>query len=98
MKNKAPRWIVLLLLLVLSSLVANIVMTVKLFSKVDDVAVCLNKKALPCAAIPTRYILQEPECADKLLKAMNVTNVHILSWNATVLYQPNHKENDISAN
>ena len=29
-------------------------------------------------AVPVRFVLDEPECADKLLRAMNVTRVRIL--------------------
>jgi len=32
----------------------------------------------PCLAIPTKFILQEPECAGKLLRAANISNVRIL--------------------
>lgn len=85
MKNKTSVWTVFLMLLVLSSVAANIVMTAKLSGKVDAVALCIKKKPLPCAAIPIRYVMDEPECANKLLQAMNVTNVHVLSRNATVL-------------
>ena len=40
---------------------------------------------LPCPAIPTRFVLDDPECADKLLRAMNVTNVRILPRGSSVL-------------
>lgn len=30
-----------------------------------------------CMAIPVKLILEDPECADKLLRAMNVTNVRV---------------------
>jgi hypothetical protein len=32
---------------------------------------------LPCAAIPTQYVIEEPEYTNKLLRSMNVTNVRI---------------------
>ena len=38
-------------------------------------------RSLPCQAIPLRYVEEDPICADKLLHAMNVTNVHIHTWN-----------------
>jgi hypothetical protein len=31
----------------------------------------------PCAALPVRFVHEEPACADKLLRAMNISNVHI---------------------
>lgn len=33
---------------------------------------------LPCQAIPTKLILEDPACADKLIQAMNVTGVRVL--------------------
>jgi hypothetical protein len=30
-----------------------------------------------CTALPTRFVLQDPECAQKLLDAMNVSSVRI---------------------
>lgn len=42
-----------------------------------------NRGSLPCAALPTRFVLDSPECAQKLLDAMNVTNVRVHSANAT---------------
>ncbi len=33
--------------------------------------------SLPCGAVPTRLILEDPICAQKLLDSMNVTNVRI---------------------
>jgi hypothetical protein len=32
---------------------------------------------LPCAAIPRKFIQDDPRCANKLLESMNVTNVRI---------------------
>ena len=38
---------------------------------------------LPCSAIPTRLVLEDPACAQKLLESMNVTNVRVKSrWSA----------------
>ena len=40
---------------------------------------CQNpRESLPCQAVPIRFVIDEPECADKLLRSMNVTNVHVL--------------------
>jgi hypothetical protein len=38
-----------------------------------------KRAPLPCGAIPIQFVLKEPECANKLLRSMNVTNVHISS-------------------
>ena len=39
----------------------------------------IRRDALPCAAIPTRFVLDSPECAQKLLDAMNVSKVRVVS-------------------
>jgi len=33
------------------------------------------RRTLPCQAIPVRFAMDNPECANKLLASMNVTNV-----------------------
>lgn len=50
-----------------------------------------KRAPLPCGAIPIQFVLEEPECANKLLRSMNVTNVHILPkesvdllWNRSI--------------
>ena len=72
MKQKTAVVIMILLSLILIGVAANIIITIR---TVPGTPV---KTSLPCAAIPTRYVLEYPECADKLLRAMNVTNVRIL--------------------
>ena len=84
MRNKVSAWGIILILLILVGLIANSIMMVKMSKRIETLALCIEKKSLACAAIPTRYVMEEPECADKLLRAMNVTNVHILPRNATV--------------
>jgi hypothetical protein len=50
----------------------------------------------PCLAIPTKFILQEPECAEKLIEAANVSNVRIVSSEA--LGTAPHNQSPILAN
>ena len=73
MKQKTTVLIMVLLLLLLAGVTADIIITLK------TVPSRLDRQSLPCAAIPTRYVLEYPECADRLLRAMNVTNVRILA-------------------
>ena len=41
---------------------------------------CQNtQKSLPCQSLPIRFVMDEPECADKLLRSMNVSNVRVLT-------------------
>lgn len=77
----SPRLLVGLALLSLLVL-GNLLLTARLFAHIERT--CLHadqKRSLPCSAIPTRFVLDDPECADKLLRAMNVTNVRVLPKN-----------------
>ena len=38
----------------------------------------LQHESLPCKAVPVEFVIEEPECADKLLTSMNITNVRIM--------------------
>ncbi len=38
-----------------------------------------SREVLECGAIPIELILGDPACADKLRRAMNVTNVRVLA-------------------
>lgn len=52
-----------------------------LASVVIDAGVRLNANDKPCLAIPTRFILEEPQCAEKLVRAANVSGVRvIMNW------------------
>jgi hypothetical protein len=77
--------VIALLILLLGVSIAHVVITVRHWSALS--ASCppvIVPRSLPCQAIPLRYVEDEPVCADKLLRAMNVTNVRIQTWNATL--------------
>jgi hypothetical protein len=60
--------------------VINVFVIVKLILVLGELREEYPSRAnLPCGAIPIRFVLEEPECANKLLISMNVTNVHISS-------------------
>ena len=62
------------------SLLANLVLAMTLSHRVEKLAAIPEApRSLPCQAIPTKLILEDPACADKLLRAMNVTNVRVVS-------------------
>jgi len=73
LKHKVFVLITVLLVLILIGIVVDIVITHRATSATPV------KSSLPCQAIPLRYISEYPECADKLLEALNITNVHIAS-------------------
>ena len=90
MKPKRIGLIVILLVLILAGIVADIVITIKAIPSTPA------RPSLPCAAIPTRYVMEYPECADKFLQAMNVTNVRIWSVETSSLNRkldPSQAEN-----
>ena len=71
MKMNSTTVIIALLLLILCAVVVDIAITRKL-ATADA-----TEPALPCAAVPTRFVVEHPECAQTLLESMNVTNVRI---------------------
>lgn len=67
-------------MLLLVGLVANLTLVIKLKQEVTSFQKEAPKRpSLPCAAIPTRFVMQEPVCAQKLIEAMHVTNVRVLT-------------------
>lgn len=52
----------------------------------------VKQPALPCAAIPTRFVSEQPDCVNRLLEAMNVTNLHVVS-NRSELPAARHDQN-----
>lgn len=58
--------------------IVSLVMTHRLALAIDrNNNVAPAGPTLPCAAIPTKLILEDPICAEKLVRAMNVPHVHI---------------------
>jgi len=69
-------------------LVANILLTAKIVLGLERLkSYEYRRESLPCQAIPIRFVTNEPECADKLLRSMNVSNVHVLSRGAPGLVE-----------
>ena len=69
MNQEKSRWVMVLLTLVLAALIVNAVIMLRLVRA---------RASKPCLAIPTRFILEYPECAEKLVQAANVSNVRIV--------------------
>jgi len=62
--------------------IANILLTAHIVSGLGKLK-SSQRESLPCQAVPIRFVIDEPECADKLLRSMNVSNVRILPHNGT---------------
>jgi len=66
MEGKYVKWLIALIVLLLVLVVI-------------DISIRLRTNNRPCLAMPTRYIMEEPECAEKLVRAANVSGVRIVS-------------------
>ena len=71
MKEKKNKWLKVLLVLLLIAVMVDVTARLLLLAK--------EKAPSRCLAIPTRFILEYPECAQRLVEAANVTNVRIVS-------------------
>ncbi len=69
LKEEKSKWLIVLLILVLATLIINIVLMLESMH---------SKTSKPCLTIPRQFLFDEPECVDKLLTSMNMTNVHVL--------------------
>ena len=78
MMPKKQSLCMLLMVCLLVAVVVDLVVTMRLAVDIRASAAQVCKQP----AIPTRFVLEEPECADKLLKSMNVTDVRVLSSRA----------------
>jgi len=79
MSRKSLNRLVILMACVLVLLAVNIFITTRLFLNAKKSPLVLRaREPLPCRAVPTRFVMEEPECANKLLRSMNITNVRIL--------------------
>jgi len=78
--SRESRLRTVLVLCALVVVIVNLVMTIRVAA---DIQVLVGdewkRSPLSCRAIPTRFVMDEPECADKLLRSMNITNVRVLS-------------------
>jgi hypothetical protein len=69
-----------LLGLCLAALMANILLTWQVHSDLRDDRSCRPPAEAPaCRAVPVSFVHDYPECANRLLQAMNISNVRIVS-------------------
>ena len=70
MKKKKVKWIVILLVLVLVAVVADIAVRLSIPAKPEP--------SLQYSKILIKIGMEDPDCANKLLKAANLTNIRIV--------------------
>lgn len=71
MNEERTRLIVILLIVILITVVADITIRVLPSAKA--------KQQSRCLAVPTSFIMEYPDCTNKLIQAANLTNVRIVS-------------------
>ena len=70
MKEKNVKWIIVLLMLVLIAVVADIAVRLSVSAK--------SKPSLQYSKMLIKIGMEDPDCANKLLKAANLTNIRIV--------------------
>ena len=75
MKRKNERLQRVIPLLILIAVTVNIVLTLGLM--LPGTQCKPAGSTLPCGAVPIGFVAEYPECADRLVESMNITNVHI---------------------
>ena len=76
MKKYSYVIVVICLIIVMT---ANLMMTIKISQDIKAIRTTPPKmRSLACEAIPIRFAMKHPNCANELLYYMNVTNVQFL--------------------
>jgi hypothetical protein len=91
MNEKRIRLIVILLIVILLAVVADITIRILPSAKA--------KQQSRFLAVPTKFIMEYPDCANKLVQAANLTNIRIVStktlesgrYNQSKLYEISHQ-------
>lgn len=73
MSEEKSKLVTVLVVLVLGMLIINAMILLR-FGR--------SRASKPCLTVPTRFILEYPDCAEKLVQAANVSNVRIVSLGA----------------
>ena len=78
MRKGKCSWRTACIVCVLVIAIVDLLMTTQISSDIRELRSLPQKRqSLPCGAIPTRFIMDAPECANTLLRLMNVSNVQI---------------------
>ena len=79
MEIKVVKSYIALLVVIVVLFVANLIMTSMLFIKPAAQTQCTEKsRSLPCESVPLDWAVANYECANSLLRAMNVTNLKFI--------------------
>ena len=79
MPKRRITWQMILMVCIAGLSVTNMMVVTKVALDLERLQSFQHRReSLPCQAIPIRFVMKEPECANKLLMSMNVTNTRIL--------------------
>ena len=78
MMIRNPNWQIVLTICIIVLLANNVLMAISLVDIKKLQQSSAQHDPLPCKAVPVQFVIEEPYCADKLLRSMNITNVHIV--------------------
>lgn len=70
MEEENLKWVMILLVLVLVAIVADVSVRLSPAAK--------SKPQSRCLAIPTKFIMENPDCTNKLIEAANLTNIRVV--------------------
>ena len=87
MRDKDVRALKILLIMALFSMEVNVLLTLRCKPSTPE------RESLPCQAIPIQFVARHPDCADKLLQSMNISNVHVEPYNRSRLLAGAHPGN-----
>ncbi len=78
MKTSTFNWLIILQLITILILLAAAVMNMIMVIKLSRPEITEHPKhILYLPAIPIQFIYEYPECANKLINAMNMTSIHV---------------------
>ena len=70
MKQREKKWLKVLVILLLVAVIADVMTRLLLLPE--------EKTPSRCLAIPTKFILEYPECSQRLIEVANLTNVRVV--------------------
>ena len=72
-------WYMAVVICLIIVMTANLMMTIRISQNIKAIRTIPAKtRSLACEAIPIRFAMNHPDCANELLYYMNVTNVQFL--------------------
>jgi len=78
MMIRNPNWQIVLTICIIVLLANSVLMAISLVDIKKLLRSSVQDDPLPCKAIPVQFVIEEPDCANKLLESMNIHNFYIM--------------------